>query len=73
MLEVEFILISRNTCQVLIILVIYTRVLGCVADSLQERRFASIGPTDYKDTEARVFLSQLVDRIEVTHHHRGWG
>ena len=73
MLEVEFIFISRNTCHVLIILVIYTRVLSCVADSLQERRFASIGPTDYKDTEVRVFLSELIDGIEVAHRRRGWG
>ena len=49
-----------NTHQVLIILVVDTRVLGCVTDSLQERRFASIGPTDYKDTKASIFRSEVI-------------
>ena len=40
-----FNLSSMKTHKVLIILVIDTRVLGC-AYSLQERRFASISPTD---------------------------
>jgi len=60
MLEGELILSPMNTRQVLTTLVIYTRVLGCVTDSLQERRFACIGPTDYKDTKARIFLSELI-------------
>jgi hypothetical protein len=55
MSEAEFIFRSMNTHQVLIILVVDTRVLGCVADSLQERRFASISPTDYKDTKASIY------------------
>ena len=63
MLEAEFILSPMNTHQVLAILVIYTRVLGCVADSLQERRFSSISPTDYKDTKARIFHSEFIDGI----------
>ena len=46
-----------NAHQVFIILVVDTRALGCVAaDSLQleERRFSSISPTDYKDTKASI-------------------
>ena len=74
MLAAEFILSPMNTRQVFAILVIYTRVLGRVADSLQERRFSCISPTDYKDTKARIFLSELIDGIEVTHRRRrGWG
>ena len=54
------------THQVLIILVVDTRVFGCVADSLQERRFASISPTDYKDTKASILRSEVVG-ITVAH------
>jgi hypothetical protein len=50
-----------KTHQVLIILVVDTRVLGCVTDSLQERRFASISPTDYKDTKASIFRHKYID------------
>jgi len=60
MLEAELILSPMNTRQVLTTLVIYTRVLGCVADSLQERRFSRISPTDYKDTKARIFHSKII-------------
>ena len=49
-----------NTHQVLIVVVVDTRILGCVADSLQERRFASISPTDYKDTKVTIFRSKIV-------------
>jgi hypothetical protein len=49
-----------NTHQILIILVVDTRVLGCVADSLQERRLASISPTDYKDTKASIYCSKII-------------
>ena len=49
-----------NTHQVLIIVVIDTRIFGCVADSLQERRFASISPTDYKDAKVSIFRSEVV-------------
>ena len=57
-----------NTHQVLIIIV-DTRILCCVADSLQERRFASIGPSDYKYTKASVFRSKIIG-IAVAHHGR---
>ena len=53
-----------NTHQVLIILVVDTRVLGCVADMLQERGFASVSPTDYKDTKASICRSEV---IGITH------
>ena len=43
-----------------IILVVDARVLGCVADSLQQRRFAGISPTDYKDTKASILCSQII-------------
>ena len=49
-----------KTHHVLVILVVDTRVLGYVADSLQERRFASISPTDYKDTKAFIFRSEII-------------
>ena len=55
-----------NTHQVLIIIVVDARILGCVADSLQERRFAGISPTDYKDAKASIFRSKVVG-ITVVH------
>ena len=63
MSEAEIMLNSMKTHQVLAIVIVDTRVLGCVADSLQERRFPSIGPTDYKDTKASIFLSEIIGRI----------
>ena len=48
------------THQVLMVLVVDTRILGCVADSLQDRRFASISPTDYKDTKISIFRSEVI-------------
>ena len=57
-----------DTHQVLPI-VVYTRILRCVTDSLQEGRFASIGPSDYKYTEVSVFRSELIG-IAVVHHGR---
>ena len=57
-----------NTHQVLIIIV-DTRILCCVADSLQERRFASIGPSDYKYTKMSIFRSKMIG-IAVAHHGR---
>ena len=50
---------STNTHQVLIV-VVDTRVLGGVADSLQERRFASVSPTDHKNTKASILLSEVI-------------
>ena len=55
-----------NAHQIVIILVVDTRVLSCVADSLQERRFARISPTDYKDTKASIFRSEVI-AIAVAH------
>ena len=55
-----------NTHQVLLI-VVDTRILRCVADSLQERRFASIGPSDYKYTKVSVLCSEVVG-ITIAHH-----
>ena len=49
-----------NTYQVLIIVVVDTRILRCVADSLQERHFASISPTNYKDTKVSIFRSEVI-------------
>jgi hypothetical protein len=60
MSDAEFISRPMNTHQVLIIIVVNTRVFGCVADSLQQRRFASIRPTDYKDTKASIFRSEVI-------------
>ena len=70
MSEAEFIFRSMNTHQVLIILVVDTRVLGCVADSFQERRFTRISPTDYKDTKASIFRSEVIG-IAVAHGRCG--
>ena len=61
-----------NAHQVHVILVIDTRVLGCVADSLQEHRFASISPTDYKDTKTSIFRSEVIG-ITVAHDRCGLG
>ena len=66
MSEAEFSFESVNTHQVLISIVVDARILGCVANSLQERRFASISTSDYKDTEASIFLSELIG-ITVAH------
>ena len=70
MSEAEFIFRFMNTHQVLIIVVVDTGILGCVADSLQERRFASISPTNYKDTKVLVFRSEII-RIMVAHGRCG--
>jgi hypothetical protein len=71
MSEAEFIIFrSLNTHQVLII-VVDTRILGCVADSLQQRRFAGISPTDYKDAKSSIFGSEVI-WIKVA-HGRGRG
>ena len=61
-----------NTHQVLIIVVVDTRIFGCVADSLQDRRFAGISPTDYKNTEVSIFRSEVVG-ITVVHGYGGKG
>ena len=58
-----------KTHQVLIILVVDTRVFGCITDSLQERRFASISPSDYKDTKAGIFRSKIIGRMKVRVAH----
>ena len=51
---------SMNAHQVLIFIVVGTRIVCCVADSLQERSFASIGTTDYKNTKASIFCSEII-------------
>jgi hypothetical protein len=56
-----------NTHQVLLILVVDVRALGCFADSLQERRFARISPTDYKDTKASTCTCHS-EVIGIAHH-----
>ena len=66
MSEAEFIFRSMNTHQILVI-VVDTRILCCVANSLQECRFASIGPSDYKYTKVSVFRSEIIG-IAVAHH-----
>jgi hypothetical protein len=62
---------SMNSHQALIILVVDTRVLGRVADSFQERRFASISPTDHKYTKASIFASKFIG-IKVAHRRCCW-
>ena len=52
--------------QVLLI-VINTRILGGVTDSLQERRFSSIGPSDYKYTKVSILCSEVIG-ITIAHH-----
>ena len=49
-----------NAHQVLIIVAADTRILGCVADPLQERRLASISPADYKNTKESMLCSEVV-------------
>ena len=70
MSEAEFSFRSMNTHQVLITLIVDTRVLGCVADPLQKRRFASISTTNYKDTKASIFRSEVIG-INVAHGRCG--
>ena len=70
MSEADFIFRSMKTHQVFVILVVDTRILSCVADSLQERRFASISPTDYKDTKVSIFRSEVIG-IKVAHGRCG--
>ena len=72
MSDAEFIFRSMNTHQVLIILVVDTRVLGCVTNSLQKRRFASVSSTDYKDTKTSIFRSEVIG-ITIAHGRCGWG
>ena len=67
MSEAEFIFRSMNTHQVLLI-VVDTRILGCIADSLQERRFASISTTDYKDSKSSIHRSEVI-WINVLKYH----
>ena len=55
----KFIFRSMNTHQVLLI-VVDTSILGCVTDSLQKRRFASIGPSDYKYTKVSILCSGVI-------------
>ena len=43
----------------ILILVVDARVLGCVADSLQVRRFARTSPSDYKDTKASKYFESI--------------
>ena len=70
MSEAEFFFRSMGTHQVLIVLVVDTRVIGCVADSLQECRFASISPTDHKDTKASIRRSEVIG-ITIAHNRCG--
>ena len=61
-----------STYQVLIVIV-DTRVLGGIADSLQEGRFASIGPTDHKNTKASIFRSEIIGiTVDVAHGRCAW-
>ena len=55
-----------NTHQVFLI-VVDTRILGCVTDSLQESRFASIGPSDYKYAKMSILCSEVIG-ITIAHH-----
>ena len=59
MSEAEFIFRYLNTHQVLII-VVDTRILGCVADSLQQCCFASISPADYKYAKVSIFRPEVI-------------
>ena len=68
MSEAEIIYRSMDTHQVLVI-VVDTWILRSVADSLKERRFASIGPSDHKDTEMSIFCSEIIG-IGVARHGR---
>ena len=66
MSEAEFIFGFLNTYQVLIIFVVDTRVLGRVADSLQEGGFSSISSADYKDTKTSICRSEVIG-ITIAH------
>ena len=66
MLEAEFMSKFIKTTHV----VVGKRVISCIADSLQKRRFASISSTDYKDTKASIFSSEFMG-INVAHGRCG--
>ena len=57
---------SMNTHNVLIV-VVYTWVIRCVAHTLQESRFSGVRSTDYKDAKASIFLSELIGINVVAH------
>ena len=67
MSEAKLIFKSMNTHQVLLLIVVYTRILGCVTDSLQEGRFSSIGPSDYKYSKVSILCSEIIG-ITIAHH-----
>ena len=65
----KFIFGFKKTHQVLIVLVVDARVFCGIADSLQERRFASISPSDYKNTKAGIFRPKVIRSLKVTVAH----
>ena len=67
--ETGFIIFRSLKSHQVLIIVVDTRILSCVADSLQQRRFASIGPSNYKDTKMSEFYLEVIG-ITVAHHDR---
>jgi hypothetical protein len=57
---------ERETHQILSF-IINARVLGCIADSLQDCSFTSVGPTDNENTKVVVFRAS-VEGVEEAGH-----
>ena len=55
-----------NTHQILFVVVVDTRVIGCITNTLQERCFASISPTNYKNTKSSILRSLFIS-IRIVH------
>jgi len=49
------------------VFVINAWLFGCITNSLQERRFASVGASDDENTKMFIFLSKFEDIQGVAH------
>ena len=47
------------THQIFPLFIVDARFFGCIANPLQNCCFASIGPSDYKNTKVMVFLASV--------------
>jgi len=49
------------------VFVVNAWLLGCITNSLQERRLAGVGAPDDENTKMFIFLSKLEGILEVAH------
>ena len=50
---------KQETHQIVVVFVVNAWLFGCITNSLQERRFASVGASDDENTKMFIFLSKL--------------